>query len=313
MGFFKKLFGNNNPENNYKPKITAVKIQHLFEYGKLKNVIGTGDESLKDKWKVGQSISWDSEGYYFKGYKDIPAQDVPPHIKWSNNPVFAYVAIVDNKVRYHYGEKSGSAVYICPVTEDPAHIKLIDEIFEHYYHNFFKLPQSLNEGKMAKKKADKTDKMKFLAEYMASADPGFFSNNFYDDDRIDNIAMWIDWREEDENIISSCGDILQIKQLSAETSAADNERGFETVIHYKNSKTLIPYKAAGADRDTTIQTLNLIIQPEFEIRLCKESFGSDTLCFLPLTKEQWLELEGKYSKQVEEKFEKITKETTMFN
>lgn len=163
------------------------------------------------------------------------------------------------------------------------------------------------------KVADKTDKIKFIADYLTAQDQDFFNNHFCDDDDIYEIAMWIDWREEDENIITYCEDILQTDSLSVETFDADNKRGFEIKIIYKNKETIIPYKGKGADRDTTIKTLNQIIQSEFEIRLCKESLDSDTLCFLPLTNNEWIELETKYPKQVNEKFQKITSETIMFN
>ncbi|RZK56114.1 MAG: hypothetical protein EOO91_12740 [Pedobacter sp.] len=311
MNFLKKLFGQTEPDENYEPKITVEKIQQLFEYGKRENLIGTGDDNLIGKYKVGHQIRWETESKFRKAYNDIPAQTVPPHIQWGNNPVFGYVSILDNKVQYHYAEDGGSAVFICPITTNTEHIKFIDEIFEHYY-NKFGLPNVLNQIKITKEKANKTDKMKFLEEYLKTQDQEFFNDNLCDDEDIYEIAMWIDWREEDENIINYCEDILQTEQLSVETLDAENERGFDTIITYNNQEISIPYKGNGADRDTTIKTLNLSIQSEFEIRLCKESLGSDTLCFVPLTNKQWNELDKNYPKQVNEKFEKITTETKMF-
>lgn len=174
-----------------------------------------------------------------------------------------------------------------------------------------KLPDSLNDNKLMKEKTDKTDKMLFIEKYLVSKDGDFFYDNFYDND-IDAIAMWIDWREEDENIITYCEDLLQTNVLSVKTNNADNERGFETIINYKSQETLIPYKGTGADRDTTLIALNQVLQPEFEIRICKESLGNDTLCFLPLSQEQWLFLDTKYPGQVIEKFEIITPNSKMF-
>lgn len=311
MSFLKKILGQKGSERNYDPKITVEKMNRIFEYGKQNNLSGTGDDSLRGKYKVGHLINWEAEPYFYKGYKDIPAQIVPANIKWSNNPVFAYVSILDNKVQYHYREDGGSAVYICPTTNNIEHVKLIDEIFEHYYHRFG-LSNILNQKNAVKEKADKSDKLKFLTEYLTTTDEDFFNDNFCDDDKIYDIAMWIDWREEDENIITSCEGILQTQHLAVKTQNANNERGFDTIITYKNQETSIPYKGAGADRNTTIIALNQTLHPEFEIRLCRESLGSDTLCFLPLTTEQWSDLDTKYSKKVDERFKRITIETTMF-
>jgi len=310
MKFLEKIFGIKEIQKNYQPKITVEKIEHIFEYGKLKNLKGTGSHELINK-KVGHLICWESESRFRKAYKDIPAQTVPPHIQWFNNPYFAYVGIVDNKVQYYYSENGGSGIEICPQTTDKNHIKMIDEIFEHYYQNF-NLPNSLNEKKIEKKKVDKSDKMKFLSNYLTTKDEDFFYDNFYDDESIYTIAMWIDWREEDENIINYCENILQTKQLSVETIDAENERGFDTIITYKGQQTVIPYTGKGADRDTTIKTLNETIQPDYEIRFCKESDGSDTLCFVPLTAAQWLEFETKFKKQTKQKFEKIFNDTKIF-
>jgi hypothetical protein len=307
MDFIKKIF-----EKGYTPKITVEKIQHIFQYGKLKDMIGTGCSELCGK-KVGDLICWKSEGYFYKGYKDIPAQDVPPHIQWFNNPVFAFVSIVDNKVRYYYSENGDSDILICPETTKISEIKLIDEIFETYY-KMFNLPKSLKATKPTKpikQPIDKSDKMKFLAEYLASSDADFFYDNFCGDDIYD-IVMWVDWKEEDEDIVRYCEDIIKTGQLSAEVLNAENERGFDFVITYKNSKTNVPCKGKDTDIDTTIRTLNAVIQPDYEIRFCIESDGSDTLAFLPLSREQWKELDTKFANEIISKFKRITNKTKMF-
>jgi hypothetical protein len=305
MNFIKKLFGGSGLA--YTPKITVEKVQQLFEYGKQKNLIGTGSSDFPGK--PGQLIGWEAEGYYYKGYKNIPAQDVPAHIKWSANPVFAFVALVNDQIQYHYGENGESAVFICPVTTNPKHLMLIDDIFDHYYQKFG-LPASLHQKVVVKPSFDKSDKMEFLKTYLEAADEDFFYDNFYED--IDHITMWVDWREEDDNIIHYCENIIQSEQLSVATTDAENERGFETTITYKGHETIIPYKGLGADRDTTIQTLNAVIGPDYEIRLFKESLGNDTLAFLPLSNSQWTELDKKYPQQVEARFLRITNQTELF-
>jgi hypothetical protein len=308
MNFLKNLFGSSKPV--YEPKITVEKIQQIFEYGKLKNLIGTGTEGLEDL-PLGANISWVSDSKFRKAYKEIPEQIVPPHVQWSNNPIFAYVAIVDDKVQYHYGENGESAVFICPQTTATDHLKLIDKIFDHYYQQF-DLPNSITEIKTDTAKAGTSDKIKFLSTYLTTYDGNFFQDNFYENDDIDQLVMWIDWREEDENIITYCENILETKQLSVATIDAENKRGFDIIITYKRQQTTIPYKGTGADRDTTVKALNDAIKADFEIRLCKETAASDTLCLLPLSNTQWLELEKRFPKEVADKFEKITDSTVLF-
>jgi hypothetical protein len=75
---------------------------------------------------------------------------------------------------------------------------------------------------------------------------------------------------------------------------------------------VIPYRGLGADRSTTIKALNNAVKADYEIRLFKESADSDTLCLLPLSSQQWLELEDKFPIQVKQKFERITDGTELF-
>ncbi len=76
--------------------------------------------------------------------------------------------------------------------------------------------------------------------------------------------------EYDEDIIQSCETVLQTAKLKGERRKATNKSRFEIVITYR----------AEADRDTTIITLNQVIQPEYEIWFCDWSFGNDTLAIV---------------------------------
>jgi hypothetical protein len=297
--FLNRLFGNNRSEEIPAPEITVEKITQLFAYGRLKNLIGTGSDNPKFS-KLGQLINWKDQPQQIKAYKDIPAQTVPPHIKWSNNPIFGYVAIVDNQVVYHYGESGESAIYLCKVTNNPKEIALLNEIFAHYY-NLFNLPNALTTtGK--KLVIDRNDKLKLIGDYLQNGTDEFFDaafSNEYD------MVLWVDWREEDEKIIEYCENILQTKQLHAEVKDAENEMGFDIFIHFGGNKHKIPYVGTGADRDTTITTLNEVLKPHYELRLCRCSMGSDTLAYLPLTSTDWAKLEQQFAEKVDRHFIKI--------
>lgn len=76
-------------------------------------------------------------------------------------------------------------------------------------------------------------------------------DNFIESDAI----IWIDWRENDEDII--------------------------------------PYEEK-MDRDNTIKYLNEYIKPIYEIRFCMESLGNDALAFCLLEENLWNELEKEF-------------------
>lgn len=91
--------------------------------------------------------------------------------------------------------------------------------------------------------------------------------------------------------------------------------GFDIFIEWKGKEYKISYPdKEGSDRDTTIKTLNKIIQPEYEIRLFMESLGNDTLGFVPLSKNEWEELEKEFGEEkVNYYFSKIDDESKMFD
>jgi hypothetical protein len=153
------------------------------------------------------------------------------------------------------------------------------------------------------------EKFDLIRRYIQSESDEFYGEKF--DGRYD-IIMVVDWREFDEDIIEYCENALETTHLSVETIDVDNKRGFDTFIEYNGKKVSVPYQGEGADRDTTIITLNEVIKPAYEIRLCKRSIGNDTLEFLPLPKENWDALENEFPGKVDEFFQKINIGDTLF-
>lgn len=126
--------------------------------------------------------------------------------------------------------------------------------------------------------------------------------------------LWIDHRDCDEEIINGVETILKTGHLRGELIEETIDKIDEIIIHYKGEKTKIEYIGEEADRDTTIISLNEVLKPDYEIRLCKNSLGSDTLAFLPLSAKQWIDLENEFGQnKVNKLFIKISKETKMFN
>jgi hypothetical protein len=146
------------------------------------------------------------------------------------------------------------------------------------------------------------EKLTLLNKYLTSASADDFN-------AIPNsVVFWVDWREEDDAVVEYCEKLLQTGQLSA--TMEDKPDGLELQITFQGAV----HREMIVDRDRTIIFLNTIIQPNYEIRFCKASDGSDTLAFLPLTATEWQQLEAQYgADMINECFEQINAESVMFN
>ena len=154
-----------------------------------------------------------------------------------------------------------------------------------------------------------TEKLETIESYIENPTVDFYSDVF--DGRYD-IVMVVDWREEDDEIVQYCENILETGHLSAELEDADNQLGFTLTIHYGEKSLLIPYVGDGADRDTTLLALSEILQPDYEIRWCKVSEGNDTLEFIPLPKILWHRLDMKYAGRMDELFGRFEVDSVFF-
>ncbi|SDJ11359.1 hypothetical protein [Chryseobacterium jejuense] len=120
--------------------------------------------------------------------------------------------------------------------------------------------------------------------------------------------FWVDWREEDDAIVEYCEKCLHTDALKAEMNYSGDD--IFLTITYKDQT----FKEKVIDRDPTLIFLNRVLQPDYEIRFCKGSDGSDTLAFLPLSKAEWVELESIHGKEkLDRLFEIIHQETQMFS
>ncbi|UKS27873.1 hypothetical protein LOZ80_02650 [Paenibacillus sp. HWE-109] len=147
--------------------------------------------------------------------------------------------------------------------------------------------------------------------------PSVFSNN----DRIDflqaareeellsvraNLFSWVygvivDWREEDCEIIRLFGEFLPGEVIVEETDEG-------LTMSFAGEIYSIPLTFSPNDRYITIRGIANIIQKEFEIRLFRDSYFSDTHVFVLMSCAQWQELERSHTAEVEKIFQKITPE-----
>lgn len=138
----KNLFG----KESHSSIVTVEKIHHVFAYGRLHDICGL---ALPDEGGggLGALIDWQPEPQPWtikveiKGFKLGDEITIPPHIKWSANPLFAYAGIVDDRVELRAGQEDASAWFLCPKAH-PADVAKIETIFRFWYKQFG-LPESL--------------------------------------------------------------------------------------------------------------------------------------------------------------------------
>ena len=128
----------------------------------------------------------------------------------------------------------------------------------------------------------------------------------------DATVFWIDWRQEDETIAESCESVLQTCDLTGELVEVDSEHGFEVYVQYRDNRVKVPLNYSGDDRHITLCALNRALAPEFEVRFCIDSNGSDTLAFLPLACERWAAFERQYGEAVGRRFYRFTERPNLF-
>ena len=122
----------------------------------------------------------------------------------------------------------------------------------------------------------------------------------------------VDWREMDDAIVEYCEDILQTGDLEAEVNDIDDDPGIEMFISHGGQRVQVPLKVGDEDRHITLYTLNELLKPAYEIRVCVASLGSDTLVFLPLPAADWKDLEERHGEKVAKHFLPIQQRPNLF-
>ena len=126
------------------------------------------------------------------------------------------------------------------------------------------------------------------------------------EDENEDLAYWVDWREEDDLIPGYCEEVLNTGCLSAECVDIEEEPGFAVDITYKGKVTRVPLVVGAADRPITMFTLNQVLAPDYEVRYLRASLCTDGWCCVPLPTAGWQELEQEYGNKVDWAFTRIT-------
>ena len=141
----------------------------------------------------------------------------------------------------------------------------------------------------------------------------FFSHDMDLDDLFDSEAIiWIDWREDDEDVVNYFNDMMD-EPIDIQTVTNGKPYGDDIVLQKGDKELQIPYSEE-KDRDVTIKYFNDFVQPDYEVRWFVESLGNDTLGFTVLSGAEWAHLEDEFGADtVRYYFEPINFESNMFN
>ena len=141
----------------------------------------------------------------------------------------------------------------------------------------------------------------------------FFSHDLELDDLFDSEAIiWIDWREDDEDVVRYFNDMMD-EPIDIQTVSNGKPYGDDIVLKKGDKELQIPY-GDEQDRDVTIKYFNDFVQPDYEVRWFAESLGNDTLGFTVLSVSEWAKLDGEFGADtVRYYFEPIDFESDMFN
>lgn len=141
----------------------------------------------------------------------------------------------------------------------------------------------------------------------------FFSHDMDLDDLFDSEAIiWIDWREDDEDVVNYFNDMMD-EPINIQTVNNGKPYGDDIVLQKGDKELQIPY-GDEKDRDVTIKCFNEFVKPDYEVRWFTESLGNDTLGFTVLSGAEWAKLNDEFGADtVRYYFEPINLESNMFN
>ena len=141
----------------------------------------------------------------------------------------------------------------------------------------------------------------------------FFANDMDLNDLFDSEAIiWIDWREDDEDVVNYFNDMMD-EPIDIQTVNNGKPYGDDIVLQKGDNELLIPY-GDEKNRDVTIKCFNEFVKPDYEVRWFTESLGNDTLGFTVLSGAEWANLEDEFGADtVRYYFEPINLESNMFN
>jgi hypothetical protein len=136
--FFKMLFRMGSAPGPTQSFVTISKVCELFQYGRDHGCQGLSlsEDEVKGPLRL---IDWQADA---KDWTILVANNtfeigdkivIPPHIKWSDNPHFRYVGIVNDRLEFRTSDDGESAWFLAAETSNSEVVEQIDAFFKFWY------------------------------------------------------------------------------------------------------------------------------------------------------------------------------------
>lgn len=249
-----------------------------------------GNEMYVETWAGEHTLYRDHRGRK-AGFK----YHLPSYVSWSRDKTHLRISLEGGQLVYR-GSLEGVKFYPdLPVLTDPDLIAAIDDVFQRWYAALG-LPGSLKpepEGP-----AVPQDRAEAMRAYLAG------ELDFAELSRADHVLLWVDWGEDDTDIVWKCEGLLKTGALSAEWLV--REATADLAITFAGKTTVVVYPDGNADRDTSLSALNgVLVAAGYELRYMRESRGSDTAAFVPLRREDWAALDAEHPDAVAARLDRL--------
>lgn len=136
MEFIKKIIEKSTMKDSVEHLPTVEKLEQFFEHCSHKTSNMFADYTFEGRNGIGSLISWHIAKNDNFATNSLSNSATLRYIKWSGHPQYAYLSIEGTAVCYYYSCDCGSELRDCPSTNDPQHVKMINELFNHYYKKF---------------------------------------------------------------------------------------------------------------------------------------------------------------------------------
>jgi hypothetical protein len=293
-----------------KPPVSLEQFQQMLEYSRLRNLCGSSRHSAGHTW-IGSAIKTENAERSFVRLVDTEfgmgrkLVVVYPSVTWSYSPNHLGIYLVNGVMEFRANNDGVGPREAMPLATDPDDLAEIRRCFDFWYSEFG-LPGTLKPSGNSPKRFEPTgDHLYDLSLYLQHGSVTAFQELFEDSGPI----IWVHWGEEDDNIVRMASEILALDNL---TARFDDENG-DLLISFRGIEHCVRYPKGGvADRDIIIIALNDLLQPDYEIRVCNASHGSDTLAFIALSASDWTDVEQVYPEACNKYFHVIMGESVIF-